>query len=160
MERFRTPSPLAGRRPKSRLRDCIEMTAKKMAFLFIIYLLCIISAAHAENISMDTYPFTSTTDASRFQSLTKEIRCVVCQNQNIADSNAPLANDLRNKIYQLTLENQPNEAIKKYLSKRYGDYILLEPRINRATILLWAFPGICLIFIFLFLCVQFRKSKE
>lgn len=94
----------------------------------------------------DTYQFTSTADTERFQTLTQEIRCVVCQNQNIADSNAPLAKDLRQKVYQMIIENKSNEDIKNYLLKRYGDFILLQPRFTNLTWVLWLFPFLAMSF--------------
>lgn len=105
-----------------------------------------------------SYPFTSSADTKRFESLTSEIRCVVCQNQNIADSNAPLANDLRKKVYDMVLDKKSNNEIKDYLVKRYGEFILLQPRFNTTTLILWAFPFIGLITVFFFLC-RHVKSK-
>lgn len=80
----------------------------------------------------------------RYYDLTKEIRCVVCQNQNIADSNAPLAIDLRNKVLQMINDNKSNDEIKTYLVKRYGEFILLRPRFIATNFLLWCFPLLAL----------------
>jgi cytochrome c-type biogenesis protein CcmH len=91
-------------------------------------------------VPADPYSFTSPTEAERFTTLTHEIRCVVCQNQNIADSSAPLANDLRNKVYQMIITQQSDAQIKAYLVSRYGEFILLKPRLNKSTWLLWGFP--------------------
>lgn len=77
---------------------------------------------------------------ARLTQLTHEIRCVVCQNQSVADSDAPLARDLRQKIAELIAQQMTDEAIKDYLVKRYGEFILLKPRLSRATLLLWVFP--------------------
>ena len=88
----------------------------------------------------DTYPFSSPYAAQRFQTLTQEIRCVVCQNQNIADSNAPLASDLRTKIYRMVVNKKSDAEIKDYLVKRYGEFILLEPTFSKLSWLLWMFP--------------------
>jgi cytochrome c-type biogenesis protein CcmH len=82
----------------------------------------------------------SQSNAARYTTFTKEVRCVVCQNQNLADSTAPLANDLREKIYNMILEKKSDEEIKDYLVKRYGEFILLRPRFNKLTIFLWLFP--------------------
>jgi len=110
-----------------------------LLWILLIAIFCL-NMAHAENL----HPFTAPDDASRFQQLTKEIRCVVCQNQNIADSNAPLANDLREKVYQMVLEKKSNKEIKEYLVKRYGEFILLQPRLNKLTFFLWVFPFLAL----------------
>lgn len=122
----------------------------KKCLMRLIQLLFIIIALPAF-AAEDTYPFTSAKDAQRFSSLTQEIRCVVCQNQNIADSNAPLANDLRNKVYQMIVAKQSDLDIKNYLVKRYGEFILLEPRFSKFTVLLWLFPCLGLVgFLFFF----------
>lgn len=91
-------------------------------------------------LATDLYPFPTQQDKDRFQALTQEIRCVVCQNQAISDSYAPLAKDLRKKIYERVLAKASDQEIKAYLTKRYGDFILLKPKFNPGTFLLWLFP--------------------
>lgn len=86
-----------------------------------------------------------TNDTLRFIALTKEIRCIVCQNQSLAESTAPIANDLRNKIETMILQKKSDEEIKDYLVKRYGEFILLRPRYNPKTYFLWLFPLIGMI---------------
>lgn len=114
-----------------------------LSFIF----LCLFLIAAPTFATEDSYPFTSANEAQRFLSLTQEIRCVVCQNQNIADSNAPLASDLRTKVYQMVLAKKSNQEIKSYLVKRYGEFILLEPSFSKLTLLLWLFPFIGLLII-------------
>lgn len=82
----------------------------------------------------------SSAEFMRYRTFIQEIRCVVCQGQNIADSNAPLAADLRQKIYAMIMAHQSDEVIKTYLVKRYGEFILLRPRVTAKTWVLWAFP--------------------
>lgn len=109
----------------------------------------------------ENYPFTSTDDSSRFQSLIQTTRCVVCQNQNIADSNALLARDLRQKIYAMVLSKQPDSAIQAYLTKRYGDFILLKPRFSVLTLVLWLFPFLGLVsLIIIFSITHHRRYKS
>jgi cytochrome c-type biogenesis protein CcmH len=86
------------------------------------------------------YTFHSTQEEQRFSALTKEIRCVVCQNQSIADSAAPLASDLRDKVYQMINTHKTDAEIESYLVKRYGEFILFKPPVHRETLLLWFFP--------------------
>lgn len=112
------------------------LNIKKFTFLFSIALCSTALYAAAQ----DTYPFESPNDASRFNNLTQNIRCVVCQNQNIADSAAPLANDLREKVYRMVVEQKSDQEIEQYLVKRYGEFILLKPRLSATTVLLWGFP--------------------
>jgi len=78
--------------------------------------------------------------SKRLLSLSKEIRCVVCQGQSIADSNAPIAKDMKHKIKLLLEQKKTEKEIRRYLSQRYGDNILLRPPVNRSTWLLWGFP--------------------
>lgn len=82
----------------------------------------------------------------RYQTLIKELRCLVCQNQNLADSNADLATDLREKVYQMIQAGSSDDDIVDYMVDRYGDFVLYRPPVNTATILLWAGP-------FLILCI-------
>lgn len=125
-------------------------------FLAVFCLLFCLSA-FAENYA---YPFTATRDAERFSELTQEIRCVVCQNQTIADSNAPLAQDLRAKVYRMINDHQSNTAIKNYLVKRYGEFILFKPRVNQHTVLLWGFPFLALAFIVVFALFFIHSTKK
>lgn len=106
------------------------------------------------------YPFKGEEDSYRFQLLTKEIRCVVCQNQTISDSNAPLANDLRDKVYRMILEKKSDDEIKNYLVKRYGEFILFKPRFNSSTFILWLFPLTSLIFALSFIFYYYKKTKN
>jgi len=103
-------------------------------FLFLALWLNFFSCAYA----------LSPTEEARFASLTREIRCVVCQNQSIADSSAPLANDLRNKVYAMVEQQKSDDEIKDYLAARYGEFILLKPRQGVLTLFLWLFPTLCL----------------
>lgn len=90
--------------------------------------------------NLDQYTFSRPEQALQFSKVTQEVRCVVCENQSLADSNAPIALDLKEKIQTLILANQTNEQINNYLVKRYGEFILLRPRFNAKTYFLWLFP--------------------
>lgn len=76
----------------------------------------------------------------RLKSLSEELRCLVCQNQSLADSNADLAVDLRNQVHELIASGMSNDEIKRYLVERYGDFVLYRPPIQRNTALLWGGP--------------------
>lgn len=127
------------------------MKAKLFLFLLIFTLL-----AHA---NPSIYSFNSSKEAERFQTLIKETRCVVCQNQSIADSHAPLANDLREIIYRMILDTKSDDEIKNFLADRYGEFILLKPRFNKLTLLLWIFPFLALMLILFFFLNVFLKQK-
>src|SRR3989338_8567959 len=102
---------------------------KRVILLFIACMtLTSYAAAPSTVVAVSPYTFAAPQDAHRFSVLTNETRCVVCQFQNIADSNAPLAGSLRDKIFQLIQEKKTDDEIKDYLVKRYGEVILLKPR--------------------------------
>lgn len=88
----------------------------------------------------DFYQFHSEQQQERFIELTSKLRCLVCQNQNIAESNAPLANDLRETVYQQIQQGQTDQQIIDYLVARYGDFILYQPPFTWATLGLWCGP--------------------
>jgi cytochrome c-type biogenesis protein CcmH len=106
----------------------------------ILFLCLLFCSFIAQAASEDLHHFAAAQDAKRFYDLTHSLRCVVCQSQAIADSDAPLAKDLREKIALLINAKKSDEQIKNYLVSRYGEFILLEPRFNKLTIFLWLFP--------------------
>lgn len=109
--------------------------------LIKILLLCGLSlcfSVYAEGV--DRYPLPSPQQQQQFQNLINQLRCLVCQNQNLADSNADLAKDLRAQVYNMVLAKKTDAQIKDYMTTRYGDYILFKPPFNAQTALLWLGP--------------------
>jgi len=96
----------------------------------------------------------------RARNISKNIRCLVCQNQSIDDSSAPLAKDLRTLIRIKVLENDTDEEIYKFLTDRYGDFILLKPPFKINTFLLWSLPFVFLIIGIFILFLHNKKSKK
>lgn len=82
---------------------------------------------------------------SRYESLTRELRCTVCQNQTIADSNASLARDLRREVRRLMSEGKTDQEIRDFLTARYTDFVLYNPPVKPQTYLLWAAPFLLLL---------------
>ncbi len=117
-----------------------------MKIIFCFLLLFPITLFAAE----DFYPFTSLAQQDQFRSLTMNLRCLVCQNQNLAESNAPLAADLRAQIYQQVSQGKSDQVIVNYLVARYGNFILYRPPLDLATAVLWIGP-----FLFLLIGVGF-----
>jgi cytochrome c-type biogenesis protein CcmH len=76
----------------------------------------------------------------RFQALTKQLRCLVCQNESLADSNAPLAADLRRDVFEQMQAGKSDDEIKAWLTARYSDFVLYDPPLHAATSLLWFGP--------------------
>jgi cytochrome c-type biogenesis protein CcmH len=108
----------------------------------VLCLFLLIQSVHAE---IEVYQFSSPELELRYQSLTEELRCLVCQNQNIADSHAELAQDLRRKVYEMLSSGQSNAQIIDYMTERYGDFVLYRPPFNMRTILLWFTPVLALL---------------
>jgi cytochrome c-type biogenesis protein CcmH len=81
----------------------------------------------------------------RMMVLAEELRCLVCQNQTLADSQADLAADLRQEIRELIKKGQTDEQIKSYLAARYGDFVFYRPPVKAVTWLLWFGPGVLLV---------------
>ena len=90
--------------------------------------------------AIDTYEFANDAERARFRELTQELRCPKCQNQDIADSNAPIATDLRREIYRMLGEGKDNQQILDFMVARYGDFVLYKPALTSKTAVLWFGP--------------------
>lgn len=91
-------------------------------------------------VAQPQYSFDTAKQEAQFKALLHDLRCPVCQNQDLADSNAGVAVDLRQEIYQRVRANQSDEQITRYLTDRYGDFILLKPPLMLTTLVLWLGP--------------------
>lgn len=111
--------------------------------MIVGFMLCLASAM--ATAAIDTYEFADAATRDRFHGLTAELRCPKCQNQNLADSNAPIAEDLRAEVYRLLKEGKSDREIKDYLVDRYGEYVLYKPEFSQQTWLLWGAPVILLV---------------
>ena len=110
-------------------------------------------------MSSDTQNFTSPEHAIRYQNLIAEIRCPVCQGQNIAGSNALLAKDLRAQVALMIKENKSSEDIKNFMRARYGDFVIFKPPIIKSTLILWFAPFVFILFAAWFLFYKLRKNN-
>ena len=120
-------------------------------FLFLMVLASSINAAD------DPLEFTNPAQEQRYMALIEGLRCLVCQNQSLADSNADLAQDLRLEVYRLLMEGDDNEDIIKYLVARYGDFVLYRPPFKSTTYLLWLAP---LIFLMIGICITISLIRK
>lgn len=118
--------------------------------------LSIAGVAHA---AIDTYQFADDAERERYHVLTKELRCPKCQNQDIADSNAPIAADLRREIFRMLGEGKDNQQIIDFMVDRYGDFVRYKPALTARTWLLWFGPGILLLGGFGMLALIVRKRR-
>jgi cytochrome c-type biogenesis protein CcmH len=103
-----------------------------------LIVLCLFACMLAHAI--DPLPFKDRAEELRFQALTKQLRCLVCQNESLADSNAPLAADLRRDVFEQMQSGKSDDEIKAWLTARYSDFVLYDPPLHAATSLLWFGP--------------------
>ena len=94
------------------------------------------STAHA----IDPLPFKDRAEEVRFQNLARQLRCLVCQNQDLADSDADLAKDLRQQVFEMMRAGKSDAEIKDFLVARYNDFVLYDPPLKPGTWLLWFTP--------------------
>ena len=107
----------------------------------------------------DPLIFTDAEREVRYQQLTVQLRCLVCQNQNLADSDAPLAQDLRQEIYNMMQAGRTDDEIKQFLTDRYGDFVLYMPPVKSNTLVLWLMPAVLLTGGALVVLIVVRKRK-
>ena len=106
----------------------------------------------------DSYYFDTPGQRESFLSLTQELRCPMCQNQNIADSDAMIAHDMRRKVYSLIQEGKSEQEVIDFMKARYGDFVHYNPPVTFATLWLWLTPLLFVLFALVF--VFFRKKPE
>ncbi|KIF50268.1 cytochrome C nitrite reductase [Vibrio owensii 47666-1] len=107
--------------------------------------------------NVDLFEFHSVEVQQRATALAKTLRCPLCQNQNLVESNAQAAKDLRLKVYTMANQGSSNQEIKDYLVARYGNIVLYQPPFNYTTALLWIFPAL---FLILFVLYSIRMVKR
>ena len=110
---------------------------------------------------IETYEFSNPGLEKRYHALSQELRCPKCQNQNIADSNAPIAQDLRRLLYQQLESGASDQEILDYMVARYGEFVRYRPAFDRATAVLWLAPLILLLLaaITVFMVLRRRDSE-
>ena len=104
--------------------------------------------------------FRDAAEETRFHQLTSELRCVMCQNQSLADSNAQIAHDLRREVLELMNQGKSDAEIKRFLVDRYGEFVLYKPEVQRDTWLLWFGPGLLLLAGAIVIIVIVRKRSS
>ena len=97
----------------------------------------------------------------RYENINRELRCLVCQNQTIADSNATLAQDLRREVREMIAAGKTDDEIRDFMIERYGDFVLYRPRMTAQNFLLWAAPALLLLIaaVVLFRVIR-RRGQE
>ena len=115
------------------------------AWLLVLLLVLVTTAAFAQVADPAPPRFNTPAEEQRFHALVTELRCVMCQNQSLADSNAQIAHDLRREVLVLMRQGKSDAAIRDYLVARYGEFVLYKPRIEIKTWLLWFGPALLLL---------------
>lgn len=105
-------------------------------------------------------PFERPEQEQAYQTLINELRCLVCQNQTIADSNADLAQDLRGQVYQMLQRGQSERQIIDFMTERYGDFVLYRPAFKAKTLILWLGPLVFVVLGFVFVVMLLRHKKN
>lgn len=118
----------------------ITAVTLKVAILLIA---CLISMA--SYAAIEVYDFDSVQQEAQYRGLIEELRCPKCQNQNLAGSDAPIAQDLKQKTYDLIKDGRSDGEIRAYMQERYGDFITYKPPVRPSTWILWFFPPLLLI---------------
>lgn len=123
----------------------------KVFFAFVLML-----TAFTLHATEDNFRFDEPAQREAFLRLTEQLRCPMCQNQNIADSDAMIAHDMRRKVYQLLQQGKSEQEVIDYMKARYGDFVSYKPPVTSATVWLWVLP---VLFALIMLIVILRRRK-
>jgi len=117
-------------------------------------------AAGADAIVFEQRNFDDAAQLARYKTLIRELRCLVCQNQNLADSDADLAADLRREVHRMILEGKSDEDVIDFMVARYGDFVLYRPPLKAKTVLLWSGPFVLGLGALVLLLVNLRRRAS
>lgn len=127
-----------------------------MRMIFLLLMLgCSVAWA-----SIDAYEFNTTEDEQRFRQMVAELRCPKCQNQNIADSNAGLAKDIKDRTFRMINEGKSNQEITNFMVERYGDFITYRPPMRPSTWFLWFGPFVLALFAAIIIFLRKLRQKS
>ncbi len=130
----------------------------------MVRIVCLVLAFFLSGVAAadvaDVYDFSDRAQEQRYQNLIAELRCPKCQNQNIADSNAPISKDMRNVVYRMMKDGASDEEIIESLVGRFGEFIRYKPELDSRTFLLWATPAIAVLGGFLVVAGVVIRSRR
>ena len=129
---------------------------------FFLFLLTILVSYTAPSMAVveDQVTFENPKTEKRYKQLIAELRCLVCQNQNLADSDAELAKDLRRKTVEMLKSGASDDDVRTYMSERYGDFVLYKPPFNTTTAFIWVGPFILLLAVLIGVFINIRKRQQ
>ncbi len=141
-----------------------EATVRTVYGLIIFIFFCFNATAQMEqantiDIHKHSRVFTTAVYEERYNALIKEVRCPKCQNQNVADSNAQIAKDMRRKIYEQVESGKTEEEVLDYLTARYGNFVRYTPPLDAATFILWYGPWILAFAVVFFVFKRIYNQK-
>ena len=125
----------------------------------LLIILTLLFSLSTLNAAVELKQFKNAEQEQRYKNIIDELRCLVCQNQNLADSNAGLAQDLRKQVHKMILAGDDDEAIFDYMVTRYGDFVLYRPPFKATTFLLWVGPFI-IFALGLFVLIRFIRQRK
>jgi cytochrome c-type biogenesis protein CcmH len=109
--------------------------------------------------AIEAYEFKTDQMEADYYKLVSELRCLVCQNQNLSGSNADLAKDLRRQTHELLMKGNTPDQVADYMVARYGDFVLYRPPLQQNTLLLWLGPFVLLILVIVIIVLKMRKKQ-
>jgi len=125
----------------------------------LFLMLFLVLAGSAQAVKIEFHEFANKEQEKLYLQLIAELRCVKCQNQNLAESNAELAKDMREKAYDMIIKGGKREDVVKYMTDRYGDFVLYKPPFIAKTLLLWIGPAVFLL-LSLFMLIKLIKKQQ
>lgn len=132
-------------------------TTIRQSLLGVILTSCLSMSVMA---AIDTYQFDNPRQEAQYRALIEEFRCPKCQNQNLAGSDAPIAQDLKQKTYDMVKDGRSDAEIRKYMSERYGDFISYKPPVRPSTWILWFFPPLLLVLVLVTWFIRNRHAVK
>jgi cytochrome c-type biogenesis protein CcmH len=126
----------------------------------LVTALLLLVGALAIAAAVDPHSFSDPAQEAQYRGLIKELRCLVCQNQNLADSDADLAKDLRGQVYDMVKDGRSDGEVVDYMVARYGDFVLYRPPLQATTALLWAGPFLLIAMAILILVRSVRRRAS
>jgi len=127
---------------------------------FLVWLALCLLPLLAFAQAIQPLPFRDRAEEVRFQKLSAELRCPMCQNETLADSNAPIAHDLRRQVFEMIQAGKSDDEIKTYLVDRYSQFVLYKPPVEPSTWLLWFGPAVLLAAGAIVVAIQVRRRAR
>lgn len=131
-----------------------------LAMLFAVLMASVGSISVSYAVNLETYQFDDPNKEALFRELINELRCPKCQNQSIADSDAPLAKDLRDRTYQMVQQGATKQEVVDYMVARYGDFAYYRPPVRLSTLVLWLGPVLVVLIGALVIIVRVRQQRH